>query len=408
MVHRIFGWIGGYLKVRIKGNNVERFVNLCRNRGIMLWQIYLEPQKNVLYFRITLQDFYKLRPLARKCKVHPIVVKRYGLPFLIGHMKKRASFCVGVLLCFSLVIFLSTRIWGIFIEGQSYHTKESILEYLDSIDVYGGIAGEALECSQLEEQIRQKYNDIGWVSVERKGSKIFVRLKEVLLVDKEEKVKKGHLIAGENGTVVSIVTRKGTAKVRAKDTVKKGDVLISGVVKIYGDNQELVDKNYVHAEGTVVLEMTESYQDMLQKEYEKGVYTGRERSVHEWRFGETKFFCYNPLKNLETYQKYDIIRDGGIVCPFLSTRFPVSHYVKTFREIAYQKTEYSKADAEMILQERFAYYLSQMEAAGYQLKEHSVSLKAENGMYYYTGDVVFRKEQTDYRSIQKKKAAKSS
>lgn len=408
MVHRIFGWMGGYLKVRIQGNYVERFVNLCRNRGIMLWQLYWEPEKNVLYFRITLKDFYKLRPLARKCKVHPIVVKRFGLPFFIGHMKKRASFCLGVLLCFSLVLFLSTRIWGIFIEGQSYHTKESIQEYLDSIDVYGGIAGDSLECSQLEEMIRQKYNDIGWVSVERKGSKIFIRLKEVLLVDKEKEAKAGHLIAEEKGKIVSIVTRKGTAKVRAKDTVKKGEVLISGVVKIYNDNQELMDKNYVHAEGTVVLETTESYQDMLQKEYSEIVYTGRERSVHEWRFGETKFFCYNPLKNLETYKKYDIIREGGIVCPFLSTRFPVSHYVKTFREIVYQKSEYSKADADMLLQERFAYYLSQKEAAGYQIMEQNVSLKEEKGMYYYTGDVVFRKEQTNYRSIQKKKAAKSS
>ena len=406
MVHRIFGWIGGYLKVRIQGNNIERFVNLCRNRGIVLWQIYLEPEKNVLYFCIALRDFYELRPLVRKCKVHPIVVKRFGLPFLIGHMRKRASLCMGVLLCFCMVLFLSTRIWGISVEGQSYHTKESILEYLDSIDVYGGIAGDALECGKLEEQIRKKYNDIGWVSVERKGSKIYIRLKEVLLVDKEKKAKKGHLIAEESGTVVSIVTRKGTAKVRAKDTVKKGDVLISGAVKIYDDNQELMAKDYVHAEGTVVLETVKSYQDTLQKDYMKDVYTGRERSVHEWQFGETKFFCYNPLKDLETYKKYDIIREGGKVCTFLSTRFPIAHYVKTFREIIYQKAEYSNAEAEKILEERFEYYLSQMECAGYQLKEHNVSLTHENGMYYYTGDIVFRKEQTNYRSIQKNTVAK--
>ena len=45
----------------------------------------------------------------------------------------------------------------------------------------------------------------------------------------------------------------------------------------------------------------------------------------------------NPLNNLETCEKYDIIREGGNLCPALSLRFPVSHSVKTFREIVYKK-----------------------------------------------------------------------
>lgn len=402
MVHRVFGWIGGYLRVRVQGEYMERFVNLCRNRGIMLWQLCMEPKGRMLYFCITLKDFYKLRPLARKCRVHVIVVKRYGLPFLIDTMKKRASFCIGVCLCFLLVFFLSTRIWGIYVEGQSFHTRESIINYLDSIDVYGGMAGKKLECSSLEEKIRETYSDIGWVSVERKGSKIFIRLKEVLLVEKEKKEKKEHLIADEAGKVVSIVTRKGTAKVRAGDTVKKGAVLISGIVKIYGDNQELVEKERVHAEGTVIIETKEHYEDVLQKKYNRKVYTGKKREVHEWQFGKINFFCYNPLKNLETYENYDIIREGGKVYPFLSVRFPVSHYVKAFREITYQKTEYSAEDAKEILEERFLNYLSKKEAEGYQLEKQNVSMADTKKGYRYSGELVFYKEQNNYRSIQKK------
>lgn len=404
MVHRIFGWIGGFLKVRVQGEYMERFVNLCRNRGIMLWQLCMEPSGRTLYFCIMLKDFYKIRPLVRKCRVHVIVVKRYGLPFLMGTMKKRASFCIGVCLCFFLVFFLSTRIWGIYIEGQSFHTRESLINYLDSVDVYGGMAGENLECSSLEEKIRETYSDIGWVCVEHKGSKIFVRLKEVLLLEKEKEEKKEHLTAGDAGTVVSIVTRKGTAKVRAGDTVKKGTVLISGIVKIYGDNQEIVEKERVHADGTVIIETKERYEDVLQKEYSKKVYTGRQRAVHEWQFGETNFFCYNLLKNLETYKNYDIIREGGKVCPFLSTRVPVSHYVKTFREITCQNAEYSEKEAQKFLEERFSDYLSKKEAEGYQLEEQNVSLTDKKEEYIYSGELVFRKEQNNYRSIQKKSA----
>lgn len=403
MVHKIFGWIGGYLKVRIQGKRIERFVNLCRNRGIVLWQLCWDTNQEVLYFCISLKDFYRLRPMARKCKVHPIVVKRYGLPFLIGHMRRRASFCLGVAGCFALVLFLSTRIWGISVEGQSYHTKESILKYLDSIDIYGGIDGRTLECSRLEEQIRQQYNDIGWVSVEKKGSKIYIRIREVLLVQKKKEKKPAHLIAEEDGKVVSIVTRSGTAKVKAGDRVKKGDVLISGTVDIYGDNQELVETKYVHAEGTVILSVKENYQDTLEKQYQKKVYTGRTKKIYEWQLGDKKFFCYNPLKNLETFEKYDIIREGGKLCPFLSQRFPVSHSVKTFREIIYQRQVYSAKEAEEILEKRFAYYLQQKKEAGYVLKEQDVSFENHREDYQYKGNLVFWKEQETYRTITKKK-----
>lgn len=401
MVHRIFGWMGGYVKVRMQGNSMERFVNLCRNRKILLWQLYWDTNKKTLYFRITLRDFYRLRPIVRKCKVKVIIVKRYGLPFLLGKMKRHLSFCIGVFLCCMLVIFLSSRIWGISIEGQSYHTKESILKYLDSINVYGGMAIQDLHCNKLEEQIRKKYNDIGWASVERKGSKIYIRVKEVLLVQKEEKQKKGHLIAQKGGTVVSIVTRNGTAKVKAGDKVKKGDILISGVVNIYGDNQELVEKDFVHAEGIVILESKIDYNNSVKINYKKKVYTGRSRKIHEWQIGTNKFFCYNPLNNLETYEKYDIIREGGQLCPFLSQRFPVSHYVKTFREVEYQDAKYSKKEASEILQAQYDYYLYRQKQKGYELKEEDVTLQEESDSYLMQGSNVFWKEQKKYREIKK-------
>lgn len=402
MIHKVFGWIGGYLKVRIQGKRIERFVNLCRNRNIVLWQLCWDTNQEILYFRISLKDFYRLRPMARKCKVRPIVVKRYGLPFLLGHMQKRASFCLGVAGCFLLVLFLSTRIWGISVEGQSYHTKESILEYLDSIDIYGGIDSKTLECARLEEQIRQKFNDIGWVSVEKKGSKIYIRVREVLLVEKDKKKQPGHLIAQQNGRVVSIVTRSGTAKVKAGDRVKKGDVLISGAVKIYGDNQELVEKKYVHAEGTVILSVQKNYQDTLEKEYQKKVYTGRTKKIYELQLGEMNFFCYNPLKNLETFEKYDIIREGGQFCPLLSLRFPAKGYVKTFREIEYQKDVYSEKEARKILKERLKYYLKQKKEAGYLLKKKEAVLETEGKTYQYHGTLVFYKEQNKYKMTRKK------
>lgn len=402
MVHRIFRWVKGYIKVRVRGNNVERFVNLCRNRGMVLWNIHWDREQNCFYFRIGLKEFYNLRPIARKCRVRVVVLERFGMPFVLAAMRRRGSFWLGVCACSLIVIFLSSRIWGISVEGESYHTRDSILSFFDEIGVYGGMAAKDLHCSRVEKQLRKKYKDIGWASVEQRGSKIFLRIREVILVEQEKKKERGHLIAERDGTVVSIVTRSGTAKVKAGDKVKKGDVLISGTVKIIGDGEELLAKNYVHAEGTVLLQWTQKYKDTLPKEYQKKVYTGRQRRVHELRAGDYSLFYYNPLKSFETYEKYDIIHDSGQLYPGLSARFPVEHSVKSFKELTFVRAAYGKEEAQELLNSRLAYYLERRKQKGIAVKSQRIRFTAGDTAFQMEGQLVLEKEQKKYRKINKK------
>jgi similar to stage IV sporulation protein len=215
----------------------------------------------------------------------------------------------------------------------------------------------------VETLLRQQYEDVGWVSVEKSGSVLYVRMDEVVLQE-QQKETTGNLVARDAGRVVSIVTRQGTAKVRAGDKVKKGNVLISGKVKVVGDNDEVVEKKKVQAQGSVVVCSSRQYQKSIQKNVLKWEYTGRNRALYQWQIGKNNLFICNPLKNLETYEKYDIIREGGCVCPFLSLRFPVSLWKKTFREVTWQNVTYSKQEAESLLGEEYTYYLEQMKEDG--------------------------------------------
>ncbi len=342
MVHKVTGWFSGYLLIRINGYGSRRFVNLCRNHGIELWMIRRDGSDGLLYCRIFLKDFYKLRPLARKCKVRPVVIERTGVPFILSEMYKRISFFAGVAVFFSLLLFLASRIWGISIEGQSYHTKESLLKYLERQEVYGGMAVKDVECSQIRENIRHSFEDIGWVSAQLRGSKIFIKIKEAQLVkEKQEEEEPASLIAEDGGTVISIVTSRGTAKVRAGDKVKKNKVLVSGIDKIIGDGDTLIRKRKVRAEGKVVIESIKKYEDILEEDYSRKEYTGRDKYIYNIElFGKNVFF-YNPLNNLETYEKCDIIREGGQILPELSLRFPAYFWKQCFAEVKYTHAKYS-------------------------------------------------------------------
>lgn len=104
MVHKVAGWFKGYLLIRVNGYGSRRFVNLCRNHGIDLWLIRYDDCEDVLYCRIFLRDFYRLRPIARKCRVRPVAVERSGFPFVLEEMGKRLSFFTGIAI-FSCILF---------------------------------------------------------------------------------------------------------------------------------------------------------------------------------------------------------------------------------------------------------------------------------------------------------------
>lgn len=404
MIHRVLGWFAGFLLVSIQGKNVERFINLCKNNRFDLWQISFAERKgqDCLFFKIALHDFYKLRPIARKCKVHPLIIRRYGFPFMVGKMKRHKSFCLGVLCFVGILFFLSGRIWGIYVRGELYHSKESLLRTLEQMNVYGGMAANDLTCNEVEEKLRHIYTDIGWASVELKGSKIYVRVKEVTIPSSRKKKQKGHLIAREDAKVVSIVTRKGTAKKRSGNQVKKGDILISGAISIYGDGDTLYRREYVHADGDVILETTQEYSDSICKKQEKRSYTGRTKNIFEWQIAGHSFFCHNPLKNLETYKKYDIIREGGKVCPEVSLRFPLSCYKKTYREYMLQSDMLSKKEAKKALLQRYKRYIRHKKEKGYALKTEKIRFYQKGNAFLCKSSLVFWRKEDTYRKINKK------
>ena len=118
MIHRIFGWFFGYVYVAARGENMERFVNLCHNHEIILWDVSYSKRTGKLHFKIGLRDFYRLRPISRKSKVFLVVKYRYGFPFFIQEMKKQKNFFGGIVVFLCILLFLSTRIWGITVEGE--------------------------------------------------------------------------------------------------------------------------------------------------------------------------------------------------------------------------------------------------------------------------------------------------
>ena len=78
MIEKLMYWLRGYLLCYIKGYSIERFINLCHTKGIVVRE--LKQYDGGYEFFLSLKEYRQIRPIARKTKTIPYIRKRHGLP----------------------------------------------------------------------------------------------------------------------------------------------------------------------------------------------------------------------------------------------------------------------------------------------------------------------------------------
>ena len=125
------------MKIRLTGYAPERFLNLCSNHGILIWNMeYVEDQYE---FCISLKGLRSLRPILRKTRTRFVILERVGLPFLLSRYQKRKLFFAGILLCCAMIYGMSLFVWKIEVNGNLHETDSSILKFLEGKQVYHGV-----------------------------------------------------------------------------------------------------------------------------------------------------------------------------------------------------------------------------------------------------------------------------
>ena len=78
----IFSYLLGYLRITVEGYYIERFINICQNKKILIWN--LKREKGVkLFFNIGIKDFKSLKQISRKTNCKIKIIRKKGIPFLL-------------------------------------------------------------------------------------------------------------------------------------------------------------------------------------------------------------------------------------------------------------------------------------------------------------------------------------
>ena len=338
MMH-VFDFFRGEVFVELSGTSPERFFNICRSRKIPLYAISTQvTEKGTCYVaRMRLKDYLKIRPTAKKARCIPYVRKRIGVPFLYKKYRKRIVFFAGGFYCLWFMWLLSCFVWDISVTGGFVHTEEKLLSYLRDNNIFCGMRCEEVDCTAIERQLRIDYPDIGWVSAELRGTKLFLRIAETdMPMIKEENTAPVHLVATADGMVERLVCRQGTPLVKEGDVVKKGDILVSGVVPVIGDNEVEVNRYAVAADADITIKTVKNYSHSFPRKTVEQIFTGKTKKGYQFSFGNRKIFSHMPS---HTYANYAIITEDAVLSvhkhfplPFRLRKTTVSEYVPKVRE----------------------------------------------------------------------------
>ena len=132
---KISRWRDGYVLARLEEResgcgSAERFLNLCRARGIDLWDI--RPSETGLEVCMAAGGVRACREPLRKAGVRLRILKKRGLPFALRRGRKKKGFLVGLAACCLLLWGLSLFIWDIEIEGERMYSQDTLIRYLES------------------------------------------------------------------------------------------------------------------------------------------------------------------------------------------------------------------------------------------------------------------------------------
>lgn len=336
----IFRWIymffSGYVTVIIEGFFVERFINICRSNNIALLDIERE-NNTYLKIKILKSDFKDIRHIAKKTKCKIKIAAKAGVPFLVNKYRKRKIFAIAILVI-AIFVFVSTKfIWNIEVNGNEKIAKEEILEMVSEYGINKGILKNKIDTDKISNLIRLERDDISWIGITLKGTNVIINIKESIeipeVINKDEVC---NIIATQDAKISKIVVHSGTARVSVGDEVKKGDLLVEGVMEgVHLGNRS------VHADaivtGLIYVEKEKKEEFMQTKKVETGnMEIKREICMNNFKI--------NLNKKLSNFENYDTIYSSHRIKLFSNFYLPIEVKKTEYKEIKSELVEYSESE----------------------------------------------------------------
>lgn len=255
-----------FYKLKITGKDVKRFLKQLYNLNIYFEEI--EFRKKELYVKVDDDNYKKIKKIKTIYKIE--IINLYGISKIKDIINKYNIFFICIIIGIILLNILGNMIFSIEIDIDNKEIKEIVNKELETYNIKKFSFNKSYnERKDIIEKILLNNKDtIEWIEIEKIGTKYIVRVEERIIKDKKEECMPRNIVAKRDGLILNINSSAGEIKKSINDYVKKGDIIISGIIT---KNDE--EKNRVCASGKVYAETWYQVSVEVPYNYKEIIYT---------------------------------------------------------------------------------------------------------------------------------------
>ena len=219
----------GYAEFTMCGHDAARALNTCISAGISHEKVSFSDEKITL--KTSLLSAKKLKRLLESRNIE-YEVRVGGLPIFLSKYKRRYGLMAGALIFFFILFFSGRFVWDIRVSGNSTLTAAEVKAELAAVGFSKGCRIGTHDVDRITNSVLINSERIAWMSINMNGNVAYVQIREK--VDAEGEFGKdtsgdSNIVAARDGIIEYVEVMRGSAAVTEGQSVKEGELLISGV-----------------------------------------------------------------------------------------------------------------------------------------------------------------------------------
>ena len=262
---RIDGLIFGYRRVLVEPSEVSLAASMLLRSKI---NARVNSDGEIL---IRERDLTKMRALFSG-KIAFSESEMLGALGRIKRIKNKVALITALIFSLFFMILSANTVWDIRVSGNEKMPDSAVLYVLSESGFSVGDLWWCTDRSEIETAVLSSTDSLSWININRRGSVAYVTVKEREASEDEGTITAGYanIVADTDCVIEEITVKRGFAAVKVGDSVKAGDLLISGI-EVSESGSELC-----FAEGSVVGRVSDSVETAVSRVNSRKVAENRE------------------------------------------------------------------------------------------------------------------------------------
>ena len=350
-------------------------------------------KKGELYVTVGRRDTDIVTETAHELGLTAEIIGKQGLGYIAGRYRRRTGILIGSALAAVMIFFLSNMVLRIEITGSTDVPETEIIGYLEEAGVTYGSFIPSLNLRAVQKYLTAASPKFASVTVRSSGFRIIAEITEAAVIpETETKNQPCNIISLYDAQITSVSVYRGMLMPMVGDTVRKGEILVSGIVsKKFEGTYTVRAKGNIRGQYRRTAEFTQNFSDTVR--------TYGDPFVNKYLtvFGKTFSFGGNE----KISGKYEFDRSSEHI-KFLIFTLPAD--VTRLEVYPYEEKEvfYTEEEAKAILEKRAKDFEDELmdnseiidRKTEFKVTENGVTLTAE---YLAEGDIGIEKPIFTYK-----------